>query len=200
MPVCGLVMCSQARDQHDDVLQVEVGVRRIRCPGAQAYQGQGLQRRSVSCGQRELAARLELAKPQTSRSVPHRTVYLTRETTTYLLGEKMRQSSSRKIHTFIANVPRLIRSRLLRLKTSFFKTYSIDPEIQNKAFKLIGVDRQAGIKKLNLILQGMSIDRYNENRGMFSEHLPLFLPFQSQKTAASTSWKLEHTTVGPQKF
>lgn len=42
---------------------------------------QGLQRRSASYGKRELATRSELAKPQTSRNVPLRTVYLTGETT-----------------------------------------------------------------------------------------------------------------------
>jgi hypothetical protein len=42
---------------------------------------QGLQRGSDPSGQRELAARSDLAKPQISRSVRNQTVYLTGVTT-----------------------------------------------------------------------------------------------------------------------
>jgi hypothetical protein len=42
---------------------------------------QGLQRGTASYGQREVATRSELATTQTSRNVPHRTVYLTAEST-----------------------------------------------------------------------------------------------------------------------
>lgn len=52
--------------------------------------------------------------------------------------------------------------------------YGIDVSLQNSLYRKVGLDRDKGLQRLNNILTEEFSLKYDENNGMFSEHLVLF--------------------------
>lgn len=86
----------------------------------------------------------------------------------------MNKTYLKKLWQSKANISNRIFSKFVRFNIGIFKIFSVDPQSQHNAFKSIGLDREAGLEKLNSILTECYGISYSENNAMFSEHLPLF--------------------------
>ena len=60
------------------------------------------------------------------------------------------------------------------LLAKYFGFYGLKRSVQTSLFEESGLDREAGLEKLNQILSQEFGVKYNEHDGMFSEHLILF--------------------------
>jgi len=72
------------------------------------------------------------------------------------------------------NIPRRIVHKFLSFNSSAFHFFSVRTEIQDRLFQSVNLDRQKGINKLDNTLKKYFSITYNEQNGMFSEHLILF--------------------------
>jgi predicted O-methyltransferase YrrM len=59
-------------------------------------------------------------------------------------------------------------------KKKAFNFFSISEEVQNNLFKSNDLNRDSAIKKINEIINNSLNEYYNEENGMFSEHLVIF--------------------------
>ena len=71
------------------------------------------------------------------------------------------------------NMPVRIISKIKRIIIKKFEFYQISSDFQNNKMKEEGFDREKGLAKLNGVLNKLFGKAYDENDGMFSEHLVL---------------------------
>ena len=71
---------------------------------------------------------------------------------------------------------KIYRKIIYKLSKKFFSS-EISLKQQNKNFENINLNRQEGLEKLNIVLNKLFNEEYNEKNGMFSEHLILLSSF-----------------------
>ena len=71
------------------------------------------------------------------------------------------------------NIPRRAFWKIIRILVSKFNLYEISSDFQNSQMKEIGLVREDGLTRLDDVLQDVMSKSYDENDGMFSEHLVL---------------------------
>ena len=64
---------------------------------------------------------------------------------------------------------KIYRKIIYKLSKKFFSS-EISLKQQNKNFENINLNRQEGLEKLNIVLNKLFNEEYNEKNGMFSEH------------------------------
>ena len=72
------------------------------------------------------------------------------------------------------NIPQRLYQKILRTVIEYSSFFSVRGEIQDQLFRSLNLDRRMGIQKLDVVLKKLFSKAYNENDGMFSEHLILF--------------------------
>ena len=71
------------------------------------------------------------------------------------------------------NIPRRVFCRVIRILVTQLNLFGISTDFQNAHMKEIGLVREDGLAKLNDVLKDVLSKSYDENDGMFSEHLIL---------------------------
>ena len=71
------------------------------------------------------------------------------------------------------NIPRRVFWKTVRILIGKFDLFSVSSGFQNSQMKQIGLIREDGLAKLNDVLNDVMSKSYNEDDGMFSEHLIL---------------------------
>ncbi len=71
------------------------------------------------------------------------------------------------------NIPRRAFWKTVRSLIAKFNLYGVSNDFQNNQMKEIGLVREDGLAKLDGVLNDLMSKSYNENDGMFSEHLIL---------------------------
>ena len=71
------------------------------------------------------------------------------------------------------NIPRRVLRLTIRTLIEQFNLFTVSRVVQNNLFKEIGLVREDGLVKLEGVLNDVMSKSYNENDGMFSEHLIL---------------------------
>jgi len=71
------------------------------------------------------------------------------------------------------NIVRRAFCKISRILINRFNLFNVPVDFQNRQMNSIGLDREKGLRKLNHILKDLMDKSYDENDGMFSEHLIL---------------------------
>ena len=75
------------------------------------------------------------------------------------------------------NIPRRVFWKIVRILIGKFNLFGVSSSFQNSQMKEIGLVREDGLAKLDDVLNDVMSKSYNENDGMFSEHLILISAF-----------------------
>ena len=71
------------------------------------------------------------------------------------------------------NIPRRAFWKIIRILVAKLNLYAVSSDFQNSQMMEIGLVREDGLTKLNKVLKNIMLNSYDENNGMFSEHLIL---------------------------